>query len=229
MILVIVGFYCSKLYAQDVKTFIPEKAKLYLPIVKNEQQRFFSDIKQPEYFGGLVEQESCISLKHSRCWDPRSELKSVHEQGIGFGQITRAFKADGSVRFDALTDMKRQNKELSELSWDTIKSRPDLQIRTMILMTKSNYKSLWSVSSPEERLKFSDAAYNGGIGGVNKERRLCGLKAGCDPQYWFENVEKTCSKSLKPLYGNRNACMINREHVTYVFKLRMAKYSPYLK
>lgn len=228
-ILVAVAIFSYKAYAQDVKTFVPERAKLYLPIVKNEQQRFFPNISNPEYFGGLVEQESCIGLKHSKCWSPTSELKSAHEQGVGFGQITRAFRSDGSVRFDALTDMRNQNKELSELSWENVKTRPDLQIRTMIIMSRNNYKSLWSVKSEYERLKFTDAAYNGGLGGVNKERRLCGLKVNCDPQQWFNHVEKTCSKSLKPLYGNRNACMINREHVEYVFKLRMQKYKPYLQ
>jgi hypothetical protein len=37
-------------------------------------------------------------------------------------------------------------------------------------------------------------------------------------------VERHCLKSRQPLYGNRSACDINREHVKNVFQVRLAKY-----
>lgn len=84
------------------------------------------------------------------------------------------------------------------------------------------------VRSPINRLAFADAAYNGGMGGVQKERRACGLKTGCDPQQWFGHVEHVCLKSRRVLYGNRSACDINRHHVHDVINVRSVKYRGWL-
>lgn len=212
-----------------IKDDIPPKAFLYFNILNIETNKILPDLKYPEYFGGLIEHESCISLTHSKCWDPRSELKTKREQGVGLGQTTRAFNNDGSTRFDTLLDLRRRHySELKELSWTNIKVRPDLQIRAILLMSKNNYKALKVITDPYQRLAIADAAYNGGLGGVNKERKVCGLARGCDPQIWFGNIERYCSKSNKALYGNRSACDINRHHVLDVLTIRMSKYTPYL-
>jgi membrane-bound lytic murein transglycosylase MltF len=98
----------------------------------------------------------------------------------------------------------------------------------MVLKTRSDYLSLRMVSDPYRRLEFTDAAYNGGLGGVQKERRACGLKPNCDPQQWFGHVEHTCLKSRTPLYGGRSACDINRHHVHDVVRVRSLKYAGWL-
>ena len=196
--------------AQDVKTYIPEKAYPLLPTFYKEAERLMPSIPTPAYFGALGEQESCIHLKHPRCFAPNSQLLTKREQGLGIFQTTRAFKTDGSIRFDALTEMRaKYMQELRELSWDTYKTRPDLQIRTAVLMVRESYNRLLEVKDPMARLQMADAAYNGGFGGLNKERIGCGMAKGCDPQRWFGHVEKYCLKGTKPLYGNRTACMIN--------------------
>lgn len=214
--------------AQNVRTYVPTKAPLYLPTLRAEQEKFWPDNPAPYFLGGLVEQESCISLTHSRCWDPKSRLKTAREEGAGLGQITRAYRTDGSLRFDSLTDLR--NKHASELAgwnWSNVYTRPDLQLRAIILMNRDNYKLLRDIKDPLERYYFTDAAYNGGKTGVDNDRRLCSLRAGCDSQQWFDNVELTCSKSKVAIYGNRSACFINREHVENVFKLRSNKYKPW--
>lgn len=210
----------------NVETYIPENAGPLLPVLSAQVKEVWPTFFAPNYFGGLIEQESCISLTHSKCWSATSRLKSDREEGAGLGQITRAFKSDGSTRFDALEDAKRLDaKGLNDLRWDTVYSRPDLQIRVIILMTRANWNRLDKlIDNNEGKLAMADAAYNGGVGGVINERRACSMKKDCDPNVWFGNVEKTCLKSLKPLYGDRNACMINREHVQYVLKVRMNKY-----
>ena len=217
---------CHPAWAQDVKTYIPEQAKEHLPTLKAQVHEVWPDFFAPNYFGALIEHESCISLKHSKCWNPKSRLKSDREEGAGLGQLTRAFKSDGSTRFDALEDAKRLDKKgLNDLRWETVYSRPDLQMRVLILMTRANWNRLDKlVPDVDGKLAMTDAAYNGGLGGVINERRACGLREGCDPNKWFGHVENVCLKSKKPLYGNRNACMINREHVEYVLHLRMNKY-----
>jgi len=217
---------CQPVYAQDVKTYIPEQAKEHLPTLKAQVNEVWPDFFAPNYFGALIEHESCISLKHSKCWNPKSRLKSDREEGAGLGQLTRAFKSDGSTRFDALEDAKRLDKKgLNDLRWETVYSRPDLQMRVLILMTRANWNRLDKlIPDREGKLAMTDAAYNGGVGGVLNERRSCSLRGDCDPNKWFGHVEKVCLKSTKPLYAGRSACDINRHHVEDVLHTRMPKY-----
>lgn len=209
----------------DPHTFIPANAKIYAPVLRDQQARFWVSHPAPETLAGLVEQESCISLIAKSCWSPTSRLKSAREEGAGLGQITRAFKADGSTRFDALADMRARHAELAQWSWANVYQRPDLQLRAIVLMGRDNYSGIHRlVADPSAAMAFSDAAYNGGMGGVQSDRRACQIKAGCNPALWFGHVELTCTKSREPLYGRRSACDINRDHVRMVLKVRSAKY-----
>jgi len=213
---------------RDTKHYIPPQAFQYFDIITKETKDIMPDLPYPQYIAGLIEHESCITLTHSKCWSPRSQLKTKRELGLGMLQITKAYRSDGSVRFDTLTELRnRYSKYLKELSWSTIVQRPDLQIRAGVLMTKNNFKALSPMSDPYQRLAASDAAYNGGLGSVRKRRRICGLKSNCDPQYWFGNLEHIVVKSTKPLYGSRSAQQINTEHVYKVLKETMPKYKPY--
>lgn len=226
VLLILACFLSFNVFSRDdVKTFIPAKALLYIPLLKAEQVKFWQDHPRPELLAGLAEQESCLSLRHSRCWDPRSQLKTQRELGSGIFQITKAYTKTGALRFDSLTEMRDRFSVLKELSWDNVYQRPDLQLRAAVLMSKTNYQSLRMVSDESARLAFADAAYNGGLGDVQKERRACGMKTGCDPQKWFGHVENLCLKSRQALYGGRSACDINREHVHSVMLVRSAKYT----
>jgi hypothetical protein len=209
---------------------VPERAHQYIPLLKEQIQELLPNFPYPHYFGGLIEHESCITLRHSRCWSPTSRLKTHREEGAGLGQLTRAYNSDGSLRFDALAEAKRLDpRGLRELSWDTVYSRPDLQLRVIVLMVKRDWNTLGKlVNNDYARLAMTDAAYNGGLMGLLNERRACALKQGCDPHQWFGHVETTCLKSKRPLYGNRSACDINRHHVKDVLENRMPKYKELL-
>jgi hypothetical protein len=211
--------------AVDVRTFVPAQAKTFAPMLRYEQRKYWPDHPRAVVLAGLAEQESCPNLTSSRCWSPTSSLKTAREEGAGLGQITRAYRSDGTLRFDSLADMRRQYPDLSDWSWQNVYSRPDLQLRAIVLMSRANYQALRTVTDPGIRLAFADAAYNGGLAGVQSERRACQIKAGCDPQKWFGHVEQTCLKSRTPLYGQRSACDINREHVTMVLTVRSDKYA----
>lgn len=215
-------------FAQSIDKYVPENAKKYLPVLQIEVSKNFTDLQYPYYFGGLIEQESCISLKHSRCWSATSSLKTAREEGAGLGQITKAYNKDGSIRFDSLNDLRaRHMAELRELAWGNVYQRPDLQMRSIILMSKDNYKVFYLVNDQKERLKMTDAAYNAGPGSVKKRRLQCGLTKGCDPQQWFDNVGRMKVLSQKPIYGDRSPQGINDEHVDLIFNHRMDKYKPY--
>ena len=212
----------------NVRTYIPKNAPTYLPILVEEVDRYFPEVPKPHYFGGLIEQESCISLTHSRCWSAKAELKTSREQGVGLGQITRTFNEDGSTRYDSLKALRSAYlQELRDLSWENVHSRPDLQIRAIVLMSRDNYQRLGMIEDPIERLKMADASYNAGLRNITNERRACGLAKGCNPNVWYRNVENHCLRSKRPLYGGKSACDITREHVYNVFELRMHKYAPF--
>lgn len=194
----------------------------YGPTLEVERVKYWPDHPDPAALAALVEQESCVSLKSSRCWNPAAKLKTSREEGAGMGQITRAYREDGSERFDALAELRgRYFEELGALTWDNVYSRPELQLRALVLKSKD---SAAPFTSSEGWLHFGDAAYNGGLAGVQKERRACKLSDGCDPAKWFGHVEVHCMKSRRAIYGGRSACDINREHVRNVFKVRRAKY-----
>lgn len=217
-----VMFACSLALSQS---FIPPNAYVLRPVVIKEVDNIFPDIPNRHYVPALIEHESCITLRHKRCWSPTSRLKTYREEGAGVGQITRAYNKDGTIRFDALTELRtRHRRYLAELTWDNVYQRPDLQIRALTLMVRDNYKTLYDVDEPIQRLAMADAGYNGGMGGLQRERRQCSLVKGCDPDFWFGNVERFCMKSKKVLYGNRSACDINRHHVSDVMTVRLPKY-----
>ena len=210
-------------------SYIPKNAHQYLPVLKKEIVDYFPEFPYYAYFSGLIEQESCISLTSNGCWNPKTQLLTAREEGAGLGQLTKAFNKNGKVRFDSLEAMRElHSKELKDLSWSNVLVRPDLQMRTIILMSKDNYNRLSMSKSPLDRIAFSDAAYNGGLGGLFNDRRICGLTKGCDPNVWDNNVERTCSKSKVAIYGHQSPCDINRTHVHNVLLIRMAKYSPLL-
>ena len=201
---------------------LPPGFAKYGPVLKAEQRAHWPDHPDPAILAALVEQESCVSLKSPRCWNPGAKLKTSREEGAGMGQITRAYRADGSLRFDSLTALRDQYRtELAGWSWANVYARPDLQLRALVLMSRDAARTFRGAT---DWLAFGDAAYNGGPAGVKKERRACKLTKGCDPSLWFGHVERVCLKSRRPLYGTRNACDINREHVRNVILVRRAKY-----
>lgn len=204
---------------------LPKGYDTHKDVLYQEVNNVFPEFFVPPYFGGLVEHESCISLTHSKCWNPKSQLKTKREEGAGLPQLTRAYNSDGSIRFDTLTNLvKSYPKELKGLNWNTVYDRPDLQIRAMILLWKSNYRlfinkgiDYWDV------IAMSDASYNAGYGNVYKDMQVCKMKANCNPKIWFGNVNTTCTRN-KILYANRSACDIMKHHVDDVLNNKLEKY-----
>ena len=226
----------SSLFAQrlSVTTYIPPQGYVIIPQVMSATSSLMPDFTTPEYFGALMEHESCISLTHKRCLNPTAKLQTAKELGVGYGQITKTFRADGTIRFDTLASLRRAYpKELKDLTWETIESRGDLQITAIVLLFRDSCKRMRIIKNDFERLAMCDAMYNGGPADLDRERRICGLTKDCDPQLWFGHVEKYCQKSKEPLYAGRSACDINRHHVRDVLLTRLGKYekayAPYKK
>lgn len=217
----------SLAYAQNARTYIPERAFEYRDDLYNEITRIIPELPEYNFVGALIEHESCISLTHSKCWSATAELNNSREYSIGFFQIAKAYRPDGSIRMDTLGSLKGKYRTvLAEANWSNLKNRPDLQMRVGMTLILDNWNYFNMIEDPVERMYFVDNAYNGGAGNVAKERSACGLAAGCDPQKWFGNVERYCQRSKKPIpaYGNRSICDISRNHTVDVFQVRLPKY-----
>lgn len=183
----------------------------------------------PSFLAAQVEQESCISLTHSKCWNPRAELKTKRENGIGFGQFTRAYRADGSIRFDKISELAATHKSLRGWSWEN-RYDPHYQLTAIVEMDKAIYGRQKNAATERDRLSFTLSAYNGGEAGVLQDRRLCANTRGCDSTRWLGHVAKTSLKSKVPHPGYKKSFYaINREYVTNVLDVRRPKYDPYFK
>jgi hypothetical protein len=212
--------------AADSLTEPPAAGRALLPVLHAEQVRLWSDHPAPAVLGALVEQETCPSLTHPKCWSPRAELKTARELGFGLGQVTVAYRSDGAERFNRWAELRRAHAE--ELAAWTWPSRFDarLQLRALVLDNRSCYA--WSarlVGAGEDALAFCDAAYNGGRAGVLADMRLCRGTAGCNPARWFGHVESTSTKSRARWNGyGVSAFEINRTHVRNVMVVRRVRY-----
>lgn len=207
---------------------IPQRCRDLRGLVLEEADTYMSGIPFRGYFGALIQHESCITTTHSRCCSPKSQLKTSREEGAGLGQITKAFKSDGSIRFDKLDEMRKAYRdELHELSWKTIYDRPDLQVRAIIILSRENHRRLISVKDDYERWSMTNLAYNGGIGAVNKARIACGLTKNCNPDVYWGHVERYNPKSTKPLYGNRSAKDINQQHTKHIMRDLLPRYNSF--
>lgn len=194
---------------------IPALAEIYLGLLVVTQQIYWEDAPTPWIMAAQVEKETCITLKHSKCWSPRAELKTARENGIGFGQATRAYNADGTIRFDKISELAAAHPEaLRGWTWDT-RYDPEYQLRGLVLadwMGHKRYRSL--ASTPADLWRFTLSGYNGGDSGVLRDIRTCKATAGCNPGVWYGNVELHSNKSRKPWQGyGQSAYDINRGYV----------------
>jgi hypothetical protein len=215
----VLGLFAGRAHAADADP----RAAQFAPTIKAETRAHWPDLPWPHYVAALISHESgCPGMRS--CWSPTARLKTQREEGAGLGQITRAYRADGSLRFDSLADMRNRHPSLREWSWQNVYQRHDLQIRGVVLMSRVNWDALRLVDDSWERLAMTNAAYNGGLGGVHSDRRACQIKPGCDPQRWWGHVETTCTKSQAALYGKRSACDINRDHSKHVILKELPRY-----
>lgn len=217
--------YCIPAAAAD----IPKGAVQYLPDLIVAQRSVWPAAPMPSFLAAQVEQESCITLTHSKCWNPRAELKTKRENGIGFGQFTRAYRADGSIRFDKISELAAAHESLRGWTWAK-RYDPHYQLTAIVEMDKAIYGRQKGAATDRDRLSFTLSAYNGGETGVLQDRRLCANTRGCDSTRWLGHVAKTSLKSKVPHPGYKQSFYaINREYVTNVLDVRRPKYDPYFK
>lgn len=197
---------------------IPENAKQHLPTLRTVVEDYWADAPLRSTFAGQVEQETCVSLKHKKCWSPYAELKTDREYGFGLGQITV------TKSFDNFKEAKKLDSSLKNWQWEN-RYNAEFQLRTLVLTDKFNFgKFAWATDS-YERMAFALAAYNGGLGGVLSDRRVCSASSSCDPSKWFGQVEHTSKKAKVAVKGyGKSFFEINREYVRNILTVRRHRY-----
>ena len=198
---------------------IPLGAMKYLPTLQSEISAHWPTLPMPSMLAAQIEQESL--------WQPGAKLKTEREYGFGLGQFTVAYRADGSERFNAWREVKALDAGLKDWAWE---DRYDVryQLRAVVVKNRSTFNRLRRLLDDNyNALAMTDAAYNGGLGGVLGERRLCAAVTGCDPRVWFGHVELQSTKSRVKWRGyGLSAYEINRLHVKNVLVVRRSKYVP---
>lgn len=221
----------SKVTAKEDYSKLPKNASKYLPMLRDIAKKKWGDFPTPSIFAAQTEKESCKTLVHKDCWTPYAELKTPYEYGFGFGQITIAYdsKGNGTIRFNKFEELKKMDAELR--NWDYAdRFNAYKQFVALIILNHVNYKALAHVkfATETDKVAMMLAAYNGGLGGVTNEIKLCRDKPGCDPTRWFGHVETTTKKSKVKVggYGNSSAD-INRIYPFDILYTRREKYLPF--
>lgn len=201
---------------------VPNSALPHLPTLRRVVDTYWNDAPYRSVFAGQVEQETCVSLKHKKCWSPYAELKTEREYGFGLGQITV------TKSFDNFQAARKLDSSLKDWQWEN-RYNAEFQLRTLVLTDRFNFGKFSWASSDHERMAFALAAYNGGVGGVLSDRRICSTLPSCDPSRWFGNVEHTSRKAKTAVKGyGKSFFEINREYVHNILKIRQAKYVPHM-
>lgn len=227
VVIIAAGVAISSLAAVSV----PKNATTHLSELKLAINKHWPTLSTPSVIGGQIEKESCITLTHSRCWNSKVELKTSREYGFGLGQITTAYDKFGNVRFNKFQELKRQfATDLKGWHWDN-RFDASYQMTTIVLMDRDLYHRVSPLTQYEvDRLSFMLSAYNGGLGGVLQDRKLCQGSKGCDPSRWAGNVANYSFKSRTKIKGYGEAAYdINRGYVDQILNKRRQKYIPYLE
>jgi hypothetical protein len=202
----------------------PPAALALLPLLALELTTFWPDLSPRSLVAAQVEQETCYSLTHPKCWNPRAELKTSREYGFGLGQATV------TDRFNTWADLRgRYARELGGWTWeDRFDAR--YQLRAIVLYDRELYRRCAPLmASTRDGHACMASAYNGGFGGFTRDRSLCANTDGCDRERWFGNVERVSYKAklAAPGYG-KSFFDVNREYVRNVLDVRRPRYVAFL-
>ena len=227
-ILALGAVLCMSASAQT--TQLPPNAVKYLPSLREAIVAVWPATSYPHWFAGQIEQESCISLTSKGCWNPNTELKTSREYGFGLGQITIAYNANGTERFNNFKAMTSKYAVLHDWNWED-RYDPKYQIEAMMLMDRESFVSAGKLTnSLPDQYRFMLSAYNGGLGGLIQDRKLCTTIKGCNPNLWYGNVELHSFKAKTKFQGyGQSAFQINRTYVSNIEKIRSPKYAPYFQ
>jgi hypothetical protein len=213
---------------QAVAPTPPGRSLQYLPLLDTLLAEMWPELGLRSMVAGQIEQETCISVRSKGCWNPRTEFKTSREYGFGLGQFTIVYGPDGSVKSSTFDELKKLGGKLAAWKFEE-RFDPEMQLRGMILSERVLYHRIqFGAATEADRLAFTLSAYNGGLGGILQDRRLC-QKPACDNSRWFGHVAVNSRKAKRPLIGYRTSFYdVNRCYPRFILMDRRRTYAPYL-
>ena len=140
----------------------------------------------------------CSQIRAESAWNPEAE-SHYRPKGItcciGLGQIAGPTWGEVSPGVGC-AGVSREN--------------PRCNVRVTVEYMRRLLGSYKCGQKAEEPWELSRACYNAGPGNINKERKVCRLKYGCEETLWYGNREEVCRR--RP-----DAC---RETRTYVRRIQ---------
>lgn len=196
----------------------PPAAFEYLPVLSEEVQARWPGMKRPEVLAAQVHKETCITERHRYCWNPRAELKTAREYGFGLGQLTV------TAAFDNFKAAQGWDASLKGWRWER-RFDPRMQLRALVVYDRNLHRSVTWAGSEDDRLAMALSAYNGGLGGLLKDRRLCAATEGCDPARWWGHVELRSFRAKTAVQGyGQSFFEINRGYVRRIMRELAPRY-----
>ena len=207
---------------------IPSQALQYFPHLSTEAAGTLRSDFHPAMLASQVEQESCITLTHKRCWNPTVEFKTAREHGFGLAQITIVYK-DGREVMNRFKDLQKIDPLLAQWQWeDRFNAR--YQLRALAVGDRECLPYALGATG-EDKAAMALACYNGGPGSKKKksglvgDRIVCRATPNCDPNRWWGHVELTSNKAKVPAPGYKvSFFQTNRDYPRRILRERIGKY-----
>ena len=214
MLLLIMVLSCD-VCAADTLT----RAMAYLPLYKDLSASHWPDMPLQYIPFGQVEQESS--------WKERATLKTSRELGRGLTQMTIAYRADGSERFNIYREAVKW-RALKGWDWQNDPYNVRYQLTFLILQDRTNFITMRPMfRDTAETWKAALVCYNAGPGRVLSRRSVAKIR-GQPTDRWTGGLDSTYGDGENRLLYGRPLWQAVNEYPVKVFR-RAEKYRPYLE
>lgn len=190
--------------AQAINQWITEKENL--PTYRAINKRYFELSKKPAPIAASEVKNGVIS--------PYDALFKKYAPLIGWDWQLLASIAYQESRFDLNVVSWAGAEGLMGIMPNTAKGLgvtphelkdPEISIRTGVECLRRFNQGFSSIADPVEKIKFTLASYNAGIGHIYDARKLA-EKYGKNPAVWYDNVEEYIRLKNDPVYYNDPVC-----------------------
>ena len=212
----LVVLLCTLLFVSVSHGAMIDRAGPYLPELRRVISAHWPAAPVREAFAGQIEQESQ--------WKKTARLHTSREDGRGLAQLTIAYNADGSERFNAFRDAVRI-KALRGWDWRKDPENVRYQMTYLVMTDRSNFSTLERLfATNTDRWGAALVAYNAGMGTVLQRRSLAKLKSPELAGSWFGGLDKIrLPYESRKLYG-RDLGEMRNEYPRLILHVRAPKY-----